>query len=281
MTTKMKMSLAALLALAVVLPAQQDQNPSQQMEIGARCRKVVEEHGAGVVSISVVIKIEFMGRSQEQRLQARGMLVSDTGLIMTADGVVDPQVNVTSGGRDVEGVKTEVEDIKVVFGNEEEEQDAFLVGKDSRLGFSFLQVRDFDPKKRTIKIPDYSKAESPGIGDILVTPNRLEKGFDYAPYFTFAWVTGEIKKPLKSLLLSSGTEPGLPAYDLSGRLAGAHARLKPSVGGGNPKTVLLRGAVVDAAIQQALRRAEEMRQELKDDDGEGDAVEVGSDKSAR
>jgi len=260
--------LVSLLALDPMLPAQQGQESPQITEIGARAHEIVDAHVAGVVTIKVVIKIEYMGQSQERRLQTRGMLVASTGLIMTHDGVVDPNVDVRSRGRKLDDVKTTVESIKIVFGNEEEEQEAFLVGKDSKLGFGFLQVRDFDAKKRSIAVPDYGKAQDPGVGTIVVTPNRLEKGFDYAPYFTFGWITGEIKKPLKAYLVSNGTHIGLPAYDLSGRLVGAHARLKPSVGEAGARPVLLKGGVVNGAIQQALKRAEKMLTEQKSD-GDG------------
>jgi S1-C subfamily serine protease len=244
------------------------------MELGTKAHQIAEAHVAGVVTIKVVIKIEFMGQTQERRLESRGMLVSDTGLIMTDDGVVDPNVNVrNSQGRQIENVTATAEDIKVVFGNEEEEQDAFLVGKDSKLGFAFLQVRGFDAKKRSIPVPDYDKTTDLQVGGIFVTPNRLEKGFDYAPYFSFAWVTGEVKKPRKALLVSSGTNVGLPAYDLAGNLVGAHARISPSVGGEQNKAVLLKGAVVNGAIQQALKRAQEMLEEKADEKAGGKAGE--------
>ncbi|MHC4078531.1 MAG: hypothetical protein ACYST0_08860 [Planctomycetota bacterium] len=262
MSTK---TLVMVVALAATMPAQRGKGSPQLTEIGTKAHKIVDAHVAGVVTVNVVIKIEFRGQSQERRLQSRGMLVSDTGLIMTHDGVVEPNVNVQARGRRIQDVKTAVEDIKVVFGNEEEEQESFLVGKDSKLGFAFLQVRGFDAKKRSIPVPDYSKAQKPQVGKIVVTPNRLEKGFDYAPYFAFGWIVGEIKKPQKALLLSSGTHVGLPAYDLSGNLVGAHARLKPSVGRSNPRTVLLKGGVVNGAIQQAQKRAQKMLAEQKSD----------------
>jgi hypothetical protein len=261
-------TLVMVVALAATMPAQRGKGSPQLTEIGTKAHKIVDAHVAGIVTINVVIRIEFRGQSQERRLESRGMLVSDAGLIMTNDGVVEPNVNVRSGGRKIEDVKTTVEDIKVVFGNEEEEQEAFLVGKDSKLGFAFLQVRGFDAQKRSIAVPDYSKAKAPRIGKIVVTPNRLEKGFDYAPYFAFGWIIGEIKKPQKAFLMSSGTNVGLPAYDLAGNLVRAHARLKPSVGRGNPRPVLLKGGVVNGAIQQALKRAQKMLEEQKSD-GDG------------
>jgi S1-C subfamily serine protease len=258
---------AALVALAAAMPAQRTQAPGELAELGVKAQEIVQAHVAGVVTIKVVIKIEFLGQSQEKRLEARGMLVTDAGLVMTDEGVVDPNVNVRSGGREIQDVTATAEDIKIVFGNEEEEQDAFLVGKDSKLGFAFLQVRGFDAKKRSIPVPDYDAAKEPKVGSIVVTPNRLEKGFDYAPYFTFGWITGEVKKPRKALLLSSGTNNGLPAYDLAGNLVGAHARLSPSVGDDKPRAVLLKGGVVNGAIQQAAKRAEEMLEEHREEKG--------------
>lgn len=269
MSTKKIWSLIAIVAVAATMPAQKAEEASHAKElaaIGVRARKIVDAHVAGVVTISVVHKLEFQGQSREHRIQSRGMLVSDTGLVMTHDGVVDPTLRVTSRGRRISDVKTTLEDVKIVFGNEEEEQEAFLVGKDSKLGFAFLQVRSFDPKKRSIPIPDYSKANKPQVGHIVVTPNRLAKGFDYTPYFTFGWIVGSIKKPQKALLLSSGTNVGLPAYDLSGNLVGAHSRLAPGVGRGNARTVLLKGGVVNGAIQQALKRAKKMLEEQKSEE---------------
>jgi hypothetical protein len=266
-------SLATLVALAATttVPAQQNAGSSQlgssQLgELGAKARSIVDTHAGAVVTVHVVIKVEFSGQSREHRLEARGTLVTDTGLVMTDDGTVTPQVNVQSNGRAIQGVKTELQDIKVVFGKEEEEQASFLVGKDSKLGLAFLQVRDFDPKKRSIQIPDYGKATDPAVGDIVVSPNRLEKGFDYAPYFAFGWVIGEIKKPLKCLLLSSGANAGLPAFNLAGQLVGAHSQLRPGVGQGKPRAVMLSGGVVNGAIRQAEKRGQKMLEEQKDGD---------------
>jgi hypothetical protein len=265
MSPKTMWSLMAVVALAVAVPAQQAQEASEVRDMGVKANKIVEAHVAAVVTVNAVHKLEFRGETREHRLQSRGVLVSDTGLVMTDDGVVAPTFNAQAGGRKID-VKSSLEDVKVVFGNEEEEQESFLVGKDSKLGFAFLQVRGFDPKKRSIPLPDYSKADKPVVGKIVVTPNRLEKGFDYAPYFAFGWIVGEIKKPQKALLLSSGTHVGLPAYDLSGNLVGAHSRLKPDVGRANPRTVLLKGGVVNGAIQQALKRAQKMLEEQESEE---------------
>lgn len=262
MQTTMR-SVAALAALTLALPAQQDQDTTQLAAFGAKAREIAQAHVAGVVTVKVVIKIEFMGRSEEKRLESRGMLVSDTGLVITDAGVVDPNVTVNANGHQVDDVSASAEDIKVVFGNEEEEQDAFLVGKDSKLGFAFLQVRDFDATKRSIPIPDFDHARDPQVGAVYVTPNRLAKGFDYAPFFSFGWITGEVRKPRKGFLLSSGTYNGLPAYDLDGNLIGAHAQMQASVGQGS-QAVLLKGPVVAAAIDQAKKRATQMLEEQGD-----------------
>lgn len=253
----------ATVALATTMPAQQAKDASHKVDvaaIGVQARRIVDAHVAGIVTVNAVHKIEFNGRSQEQRMSSRGALVSDTGLVMTADGVVAPNFNVTMRGQKVE-CKSTLEDLKVVFANEEEEQEAFLVGKDSKLGLGFLQLRNFEPQKRKMPIPDFSKAQKPQIGEIVVTPNRLEKKFDYAPYFAFGWIVGEIKKPHKALLLTTGSNVGLPAYDLSGNLVGAHSRI--NAGPRRSHFLLLKGGVVNGAIKQALKRAKKMQEEQK------------------
>jgi len=231
-------------------------------DLGDSANAVMKKQAPAIVTIRMVIDIEFGGQNRETRLQARGVAISDSGLIMTALTTIKPNVNVRGPrGKNLEAKITPA-DIKIVFEKDEKEHDAFVVVKDTKRGLAFLQIRDFNPETRTIKWIDFASSAKPVIGDQVVTVTRLSKGFDYAPLFTVARVIGKVKKPRKGHLIDKGGNVGLPVFNLDGKLLGIHARMKSGLREGLQRNspgqpVLLSAKEVNGVIKQAMKKAAE------------------------
>ncbi len=240
-------------------------------DLGDKANVIVKAQASTIITVRMVIDLEFSGRSQEHRLQARGVVVSDTGLILTALGTVSPSFNVRNRqGKTLEAKVTPV-DIKIVFENEEKEWDAFLVVKDTKRGLAFLQIKDFKPGSRKLKWVDFSSSAKAVIGDQIVTVTRLSKGYDYAPLFTVARVIGKLKKPRKGHVLDRSGAVGLPAFNLNGKLLGVHGRIKSELKEGlRPnragQSVILSAKEINPLIKQALKKAAEGEAEEEKDE---------------
>jgi len=102
---------------------------------------------------------------------------------------------------------------------EEKEYSAALVASDANLGLSFIKIQDLADRKLTAV--DFSGAATIATGDMVAAITRLGKGFDYAPLYTTARVTGEISKPRDAWALTGDvTDVGLPVYNTSGAAVG-------------------------------------------------------------
>ncbi|PIE22581.1 MAG: hypothetical protein CSA62_11450 [Planctomycetota bacterium] len=255
--------------------------PAQNDALGKTGAMLLKEHAASIVTLNVVVKLEFMGQSREQRINGRGVLVHESGLILADVQIAAPSFNANSGGKRID-IKVTPLEFKVVFESEEDELEAFLVGKDSKLGFAFLKLKDGLPKAHAGHVLDYSSAKKPKVGEQTVTVSRLSKGYDYAPAIGSSRILGVIKKPRKAWILAGSAATGLPVWNVAGELIGCQGRIASSLSAARPGTgqaVVLRGGLVAAAVKQALKQAEELAKEKKDEkkdgkkDGEGEKKE--------
>jgi len=248
-------------------------------ELGKKAEAVVKTNQASIVTVRVVLDIEFGGQSREHRISSRGVAVSDTGLIMTDIGAVNPNVNVRGpGGRRIEP-KVTPSDIKIIFEKDEKEWDAFVAVKDTKRGLIFLQLKNFKPADRNVKPVDFSKSGKAEVGDRVVTVLRLAKGYDYAPCFNVGRIIGHVKKPRKGLLIDRASIPGLPVFTTDGKLVGCHARMKSGLeegagqtrGAGQP--VILAAKEINAVIKQALKKAAEGEEKAGEEKAEKEEKE--------
>lgn len=256
---------------------------SSAQDVGAQAAQVLQRHGPSIVTVKIVLKteIQVMGQAQdrEERMQVQGAVVDASGLIMfTNSSISSSQLQeAITGMMEAQGQAAEVEikatpsDIKVVFGNDETEHDAFLAATDTRLDLAFVQVKALGDLKLT---PIQFGDATPAVGQTLVAVSRLDEGYDYAPFFATAQVTGEIKKPQPAFILSAETDAvGLPVFSTGGDAVGVltviasgmkaeGGGLMSMVGGGNPVEGAFRSFVipakqVGAVIAQAKERAAE------------------------
>ena len=253
---------SALLLTMSLVTAQAD-------PVGKVGAELVAKNAASVCTLNVVLELNIMGQTQEHRLVGRGTIAHESGLILTGIQMVEPNVNVRGRNGQVPDVKVVPLEFKVVLGNEEKELDAFLVGKDSKLGFAFIQLKDGLPAKHKGHVVDFSKARSPKVGEQTLSINRLAKGYDYAPFFSLSRVLGKMKKPRKAWIHGGNFATGLPVWSASGDLIGCYARIASGLDkakSGTGQLVILRGGLVGAAVKQAVTQAKELAEKEKKDD---------------
>ena len=248
---------------------------------------LLDKAASSIVTVKVVLKTEIsvMGNAQndESRSELSGVIVDDTGLIMisnaeiSADRFKEALAGTPMANADITMTPT---DIKVIFGNEEEEHDAFLVAKDTKLDLAFLQVQGVTD--RTMTAVSFAEGVKPTVGDTIVSVSRLKKGYDYAPFVSTARISGAIRKPRKAWIIDGSIDSyGLPVFSSSGDVVGVLITLTPTTtdegsgpgfggmmrmlsGGGldtGVGTFVLPAKVVNGLIKQSLAKVDELLEE--------------------
>ncbi|MER3473128.1 MAG: hypothetical protein C4335_03660 [Armatimonadota bacterium] len=226
---------AVLISLSLLTPvlAQDD---------SANVQAVVEKIAPSIVTVKVVVKttMKMGGESmdEESRLILQGVVVTPDGLIMVSNSPFSPKrmMEMLAGESMPAGMdyKMTPTSIKVIFGNEDKEYDAFLAATDTKLDLAFIKVEGLGDRQLTpVNLASATEAK---LGQKVIAISRLTKGYDYAPYFALGQVCGEIAKPRRAwMLLGDVSQLGLPVFTLNGELLGVLTTITPDVreeGGG-------------------------------------------------
>src|SRR5262249_47355173 len=154
------------------------------------------------------------------RMELQGVVVDKSGLVMVSSSAWSPNrfAEMMGEGSDNQegfGVKVTPTEFKVIFERDEKEYSAFLAATDTKLDLGFLKIED--PLDRTITPVDFGATTSPTVGQEVVSVSRLSKGYDYAPYFESARISGIIAKPRKAWMMDGSISGfGLPVFTPSG-----------------------------------------------------------------
>lgn len=250
---------------------------------------VVEKVAPSIVTVKVVLKttMKMGGESMEEesKMSLQGVVVTPGGLIMVSNSPFSPKrmMEMLAGepmpaGMDYKMTPTS---IKVVFGNEDKEYDAFLAATDTKLDLAFIQVEGLGDRQLTPV--DFGSGVNVQLGQQVIAVSRLTKGYDYAPYFALGQICGEIAKPRRAwMLLGDISQLGLPVFTLNGELVGVLTTITPEVkdeggdtmgftmvmrllsGGGSSGTggvFIVPSQQVKPLVEQASRRAAELAAE--------------------
>ncbi|MHC5038242.1 MAG: hypothetical protein ACYTHM_13080, partial [Planctomycetota bacterium] len=180
--------------------------------------EILKAKSPTVVTVKFVnkIRVSMMGmgqQEQEQNQEATGMMVDPTGLVMISNSDLTGGVGGMIRGLNMKSTPSK---FKVVFPGDEKEYDAILGAKDSKLNLAFVRIKDLAGKQ--VKCLDLANVATAEVGQELVGVDRFGKGFDYAPFFGRALVTGEIKQPRHMFSLTGGfAGEGLALYNKEGK----------------------------------------------------------------
>lgn len=272
-----------LLSLFLLVPA------VAQDESATNVQAIVEKVAPSIVTVKVVIKttMKVGGESMEEesKMSLQGVVVTPDGLIMVSNSPFSPKrmMEMLAGESMPAGMdyKMTPTSIKVTFGNEDKEYDAFLAATDTKLDLAFIKVEGLG--ERQLTPVNLASATDAKLGQKVIAISRLSKGYDYAPYFAFGQICGEITKPRRAwMLLGDVSQLGLPVFTLNDELLGVLTTIAPDVreergdtmgfamfmrlltGGGSSGTggvFVVPGQQVSPLVEQASRRAAELAQQ--------------------
>ena len=209
--------------LALVMAICLMTGPSQvQAQTAEDYQHIITTNSDAIVTVNLITKTSFgfggQSDDMENRTTETGLLIDDSGLVMLPNHTFDSSmVNEIFGG----GVEYEilVEDIKILFGNDPKEFDAFMVATDSKLGFAFVKVKDLEKKK--VKSVSFEDTPKVTLGQEVIVLSRLDEIYDYAPWMQITRIGGEVKKP-KNMWVTTDNLPtmGSPVFNQTGQLLG-------------------------------------------------------------
>lgn len=256
----MRRSLTTLLSLGILLAA------AASARADAPHEKLIASRADAFVSLKIVLSVQVSmgGQSNEfeQTLSARGVIVDPVGLIMLPSASIAPTTN-----RPGLELVTTPTSIRVIFAGDPKEYDAVLGATDSRLGLSFVRIKDLEGKE--LKAIDMERTVEPKIGDRLYGVARLGQGFDFAPYCDEASVIAYVTKPRKMWVVQGGfTQTAHPLFTANDELAGFLID-QEGVGGEGEVPGLLPLKVVLATIERAGKAAQEVLDETLAREAEG------------
>ncbi len=200
--------------------------PLRADDVPAAVQALVAKQAPAIVTVRAVLKVTAKGagaQTAESRTEMQGVVVDPSGLIMVSSVPFSPaklmeMMGVPADASDSVPTITPT-DFKVVFANEDKEYPAFLAATDPTLGLTFLRIDDL--AGRTPASVSFGGAASPALGDPVYALSRLSKGYDYAPFYTTARVSGVITKPRAAVMLDGGiSDLGLPVFSQTGDALG-------------------------------------------------------------
>jgi len=276
-------TIAAALAAVVLLAAPYAGAGEDEVSVH---EKLLAAKADTVVNLKFVLKMQItmqgQTRDQEQNSEVRGVLIGDSGLVLTSNTNFGGIPESVRRQYNLEVKATPVE-LKILFSNEVEEYDAQLVARDSNLNLAFVQILDL--KGREVKGVDLRTGVEPRVGREIIGVSRMSRGFDCAPVVGRLFVTAKIEKP-RAMWAVNGNFSALahPVYNQEGQLVGILSIQEGSegvsgggmMGGGNQNLlpVVLPLSDVVRSLKQAEERAAEALEayaEAGEDDEAGEA----------
>ena len=254
--------------------------PARADDVPVQVQALVAKQAPAVVTVRAVLKVAekgAAGQGEETRTEMLGVVVDPSGLVMISNLPFSTSKMMEMMGAPAEaadGAPTITPtDFKVIFSNEEKEYPAFLAATDATLGLTFLKIEDLGG--RALTSVSFAGAPTPTLGDTVYALSRLSKGYDYAPFYESARISGVIAKPRPALMLDGRiTQIGLPVFTLAGEPVGVLTGIASGVSsentgmsmqimmrfltggnGGGSGVFLVPGSAVGPVIAQAEARA--------------------------
>ncbi len=193
-------------------------------DIAKAYRDIVDTRSDAVVTLKFVLKTSGMGEDAEEEQEALGLMIEETGLVLTSNillGGIPEAQKAAMAGRG--GFNRSPKDLKVLIGDDHEGVDAKLVARDSELDLAWVQITDAAGK--SFARVDLSQSVKVGVGDGLVCVQRFGKIHDREPVIAEGRVRAIIHKPRRLIVPSRDMEYAVagPIFTTKGELVGVGA----------------------------------------------------------
>lgn len=223
---KIKSLVIGLLCIVMIAAVPVMADDEQQDAVHIRALLASAAPSTVIVKAVVEAQINQGGQTQKHdgRAELSGIVVDPSGLVMVGNGAFKPNGGGDTTDESNNGVTFNASDYQVVIPPDPTEHPATLVATDSELGVEFLKITDLGAK--TLPAIDFSAGDPVQIGIDVLQVNRIEKGYDYAPFISVGVVIGDINKPRHAYILAGGANTeGLPCFDSAGKPIGLPIRI--------------------------------------------------------
>lgn len=187
-------------------------------------RDIVDKYAPAVVTLKFVLKTSGMGEDAEEEQEVLGLIVEETGLVLTSNvllGGIPEAQKASMAGRG--GFNRSPKDLKVLIGDDHEGVEAKLVARDSELDLAWVQISDAAGKK--FAFVDLSRSVKVGLGDGLVCVQRFGKIHDRDPVLAEGRVRAIINRPRRLIVPGTDMQYAVagPIFTVRGELVGVGA----------------------------------------------------------
>ncbi len=230
----------ACLGVVVALGVLGGNTSQARADDAAALQAAIDRIAPSIVTIKCLIKMNMGGAGggggeQEIDTELTGAVISSAGLVLCSNtqlGGIGAMVMKMLGGR-VPGLSmtTDVTDVKVLWGPEDEELEAELVARDADLDLAWVRIKASD---KTFPAIDFSQAATPTLGQRLVGVRRMGKHFDRAAVVFLGTTCGVLEKPRALWAVQEQVTQGLglPLFTLDGNPVGVVITQTPELEGG-------------------------------------------------
>jgi S1-C subfamily serine protease len=190
-----------------------------------------------VVSLKGTLEAQatFGGVTHSGRIegQAHGTIVDPTGLVLVSDssmgGAGSPRVAAVLRRLPGLEIQTEVVDLRVILGADQETLPAVLVVRDARNDLAWVQILDLGDRR--LPVVDVAAGHDPRVGEPLLAFGRLGRGFGYAPFHVRGHVGSAAQRPRRTWAITVDESlVGLVHFDAVGVPIGVLSYLAPPEG---------------------------------------------------
>ena len=242
-------------------------------EFADKTREVFKKNASAVVTLSVVLNVNFSGRSQESKTEVMGVVVDPSGLVVLPLSSVDP-TGLMEGQAQANKMEIQVSDIKIML-EDNTELPAEIVLRDKDLDLAFIRTKT-KPATPLAAI-DFTKSGTAEVMDQVLTITRLGQAAGRAHAASVERVAAVVRKPRTFYIPDSGmtaTRQGAPALLPDGRVLGIFVFRAVNMKSGSPgrdnvsSIILPAEDVVKNAKQAAEAKPEEKKEEKTEDKAE-------------
>lgn len=152
-------------------------------------RRVHEQVASSLVAVKLTVATEI----RKFEIIGPGIVVDDTGLVMTSLAMVDPRIP-----------DEQLEEFKIIVPNVDQDDDevnAVFLGRDERTNLAFMRA-DADPEKPRTWKPIKFEDVPVEIGQPVLSVGLMPKSGGYRAYVTHATVAAALRGPVPQVLVS-------------------------------------------------------------------------------
>ena len=182
-------------------------------------RGLAAKYKPSLVTLSLVVKLSAGGYEDQSEMEAEGVLIDGSGLVVTTNNAVDPMAAYSDESRGGASLSSRVTSVKILLHNGTEIP-AKVVLRDKDLNLAF--VRPLRKPSVRLSAVSFQKGMSAQIGDPLYIIGRLGKTGNRSLEVTSVRIVSVMDRPRRLYVLDpfKGFYAGNVAFNEKGQVLG-------------------------------------------------------------